>query len=330
MSPLFHKKKSTEKTILLLDIENGSVGGALVRLAQGEAPKIFSQKRLYMQLLPTRDSHSLSERVASTARSVLSNLAHVAARVRQHPTHGSAGEVSRIIFFLHAPWVMVGVPEPGKVSLDAHDMFLQTLREGAAESFDGIPTSFQSFGSRIPQVVSSIFSAGDDTLLISMTGEVTELSKVRGSTLVGHATIPFGTHTFVRTLQTHGGMSEPEARSALQLLRHHGTTSHVSWGEAFTAAGTHFMTESRDVLGELLSEHVSPHGVYVLAPAPLGEWFAKTIVEDDALAALFPEGSTARAVHPHHTKPFLGAHSSLPDVPLTLETLSVDTRMSGI
>jgi len=335
MSPLFGKKKSKEKTILIVDIENGSVGAALARFSPYGTPKLFSERRVYLPAQFARDSNSLSVQVEAALADVLSSMAGVAARVRSHPTAFEMGDVSRVVFFLHAPWVAVGVSEPGKVTLDAHEDFLGTLRNRAEESFDRIPVSFQSFGSRIPSVVNGLFADGgqppqDDMLLLTMTGEVTELSKAHGGALLGHATIPLGTHTFIRTLGSHAGMSEAEARSALALMRHKNVIEHAEWGEAFQTANGQFMEESTDILEQLLQDYSSPHSVYIVAPAPLGEWFAKTISDDDRLSALFPEGSSARAVHAHHTKPFLGAHSQVPDVVLALETLSIDARMSGI
>ncbi len=330
MSPLFGKKKSTGTTVLVLDIENGSVGAALVRLSKDSAPKLFSEKRVYVPALATRDSLTLVPRVLKATREALAHAADVAARVRLHPTMSDVGEVSRIIYFLHAPWVSVGIPEVGKVSLDAHEPFLEELRLATIERFDGTPISFQSFGSRIPSVVGSMFDVGDDLLMVSMTGEITEVTKARGGSLLGHATLPFGTHTFIRTLGSHAGMTEAEARSALTLLRHKGAHEHVPWGEAFKAASSHLVEESKDVIEALLREHTSPHGVYVLAPGPLAEWFAQTFANDERLASLFPEGSSARALHAHHAKPFLAVHATVPDVPLSLEALSIHARTSGI
>lgn len=331
MSLLFGKKKQAEKTVLIVDVENGSVGVALARLSSAEAPKLFSQRRVQVSSLPVRDSALLARKVEKALVEVLSYAAEVAARVRLHPSAFEVGEISRIIFFLHAPWVAVNVTEPGKVSLDAQDDILFMLKQVVAAYFDGVPVSYQSFGSRIPSVVSGMFNTGDDVLFINITGEVMELAKARKGSLMGHATIPTGVHTFVRTLGVHSGMSEAEARSVLRLMKHTEAPSHASWGEAFHAAGNQLLEESRDVLGELLGTYSSAHGIYVVAPEPaLGEWFARAITDDEGLSELFPEGSTARAVHPHHAKPFLGAHSQIPDIPLALEALSVDARMSGI
>ena len=330
MSPLFGKKKSNEKTILVIDIENGSVGAALARLSSSEAPKLFSEKRVHLPALRTRDSGTLALQVDKALKDVLLEMAGVAARVRTHPTAYELGDVSRVIFFLHAPWVALDVAEPGKVVLDAPEDFLSTLRGRTEEVFDAVPVSFQAYGSRVPAVVGGLFNDHADILLLTMTGEVTELSKSQGGVIVGHATVPVGTHTFLRTLGSHAGMTEPEARSALSLMRHKDALSHTSWGEAFQTAGGHFMQESSDVLGQLLRDHTSPQGIYIVAPAPLGEWFARTISDTDSLAGLFPEGSRARAVHPHHTKPFLGVHSQIPDTSLALEVISIDARMSGI
>lgn len=323
------KKETNEKTILVIDIESGSVGGALVGLSLTGAPKFFSQKRIYFPSLPTRDSASLFSRLDPAVGDVIRHLSHVAARIRHH-TEGERGNVSRVVFFLHAPWVLIGIPERGKVSLDAPEELLGSLRTKAEAMLGNVETSFQSFGSRVPPIVGNVFDETEDLILVHIMGEVTELAKTENGVLVSHATIPLGIHTLVRTFGTHAGMKEAEARSALKLLRHDGDSLNPEWREALTAAHDHIMEESKDVIEEIIGSSTKPQRVYTLAPTPLSQWFTKGLTEDDRLASLFPRESSARSLHPHHAKQFLGVHPAIPDLPLSFEALSIQARMSGI
>ena len=54
---LFGRKKAPEKTILTLDVEQGSVGSALVRISPNEPPRIFGEFRTHLPLGDTRRLH---------------------------------------------------------------------------------------------------------------------------------------------------------------------------------------------------------------------------------------------------------------------------------
>ena len=56
---LFVGKKSPEKTVLILDVESGSVGSALVRLVPKKQPKLFGETRAYAPLSMSRSGSAL-------------------------------------------------------------------------------------------------------------------------------------------------------------------------------------------------------------------------------------------------------------------------------
>src|SRR6185436_4770259 len=62
----------------------------------------------------------------------------------------------------------------------------------------------------------------EDTYLLCMpTGEVTEFLSVEQGSVRSYGTLPLGRHTLLRTLQAHGGLTLPEARSTLRLSAAH-------------------------------------------------------------------------------------------------------------
>src|SRR5882724_6071386 len=79
---LFGHKKPGGKTVLLLDVENGSVGAALVRLDIDKAPRLFGETREFMRAPATRDTTSLMQAIGISARTVLGKVAEVAGRLR--------------------------------------------------------------------------------------------------------------------------------------------------------------------------------------------------------------------------------------------------------
>ncbi len=79
---LFWGKKSPDKTILILDVENGSVGSALVRLSPDKQPKLFGEARFNTPLGMSRSGEKLSKDIEEAAREALRNASEVAARIR--------------------------------------------------------------------------------------------------------------------------------------------------------------------------------------------------------------------------------------------------------
>jgi hypothetical protein len=156
-------------------------------------------------------------------------------------------------------------------------------------------------------------------LVCAVTGEVSELMHLDGQGVRGHATFPSGTHSLVRTLRTHGGLSEAEARSAMRLPM---DASAVR--EPFAAAAGEFARHFTDAAKELMSEGEVMR-VMVIAPESSVEWFAKALSQDESLAALFPRGGQVRALRAHHASPHIAAHAEAPDIHLMLDALFVDS-----
>ncbi len=323
MSLFGKKKKDTparERTVLVVDVENGSVGTALVRLVPQKQPKMFGETRILSPLGSRVTGASLSQDIQHAARSAIRNAGEVAARVRLHPKTQALGTVDSVAVFLAPPW---GKPNLEGGRPDFMPEMSDYLRKEVSAVLDEVPVSLYTaagtaaFGNR------SLF-APDPCLVCNITGEVSELMRMDGHGVVGHATIPTGSHALLRTLRTHGGLSEAEARSAAKLPFN---TKHPA-AEASRFAAQEFATHFKDAAKELLSPG-DVLRVRVIAHEPSAEWFAQALSADESLAELFPEGGEVRALRAHHLTPHIEAHAEVPDLLLMLEALFVDSATNA-
>ena len=174
-----------------------------------------------------------------------------------------------------------------------------------------------------------LFHQKKDQLFCHVSGEVSELLFTEAGAPKVRATMPVGTHTLLRTLESHGDLSHAEARSLLHLTRHASSPALDIYAEPLAAVGEHFARNLSDILYEV-AIHTSPRDVVVVADAPHGEWFARALAEQGFRGDLFPEGSTVRALHTHHLEPHFVSHGTLPDLLLMLEALFSKRGRAGI
>lgn len=295
--------KSSHKTVLLLDIENGSVASALLKLADGQAPALFGETRISVPLLDTRSAHSLSRAVEHSANEALLHASEVSARLRHHA--GALAPVSSAVIFMAAPW---GVPNLAQGRPDFTPAF-DELAPRIQSLFGDVPTTLHAHASAAVHGLRAAYPHEEHALLLSVNGEVSELLLLEDARVVGHATAPVGTNTIVRTLKSHAGYSEHEARSAMRL--------NLA-SEAADAAAAHFAGEFKQAARELFAD-AGQGSVFVLAQEPSAEWVARSLAHK-SLADLFPRGGTVRAMRPGHVAPFV-AHHGAPDTHLLLDAL---------
>ncbi len=303
-------KKPEGKTVLLLDVENGSVAAALARLEPEREPRIFGAMRKALPISHSVSSSALALGISHAAREVLQHASTVAARVRGNDKLAHVGEISKADIFLSAPWTTF---EDGW----SHEEELSAGLSGAVEEYfgdTGIHT--HPFGKALASTTHALFPSNETLLFSTVTGEVTELLLLRGGVVVGRATIPGGRHLILRTLKSHGGLSFAEARSALHLQPAHAA-------ESLSSAAAHFVREFKDAARELLL-NASVRSVYVVVEEPLGEWFAQAL-GGESLEELFPEGGVVRALRTHHLRPYVTSPAQA-DLFLMLETLYVDAN----
>jgi hypothetical protein len=302
--------KPEGKTFLILDIETGSVGGALAHVDPHAPPRLFGESRIELAAGATRDAYTLRERASRAILSIARGLAEVAYRLRGHEATARMGSVSRAAAFFAAPW---GVPDlaAGRPTIDTD---LKRSLEHAVDATFEVPTHIHARASAGLGGIRALLPYEDTYLICMPGGEITEVLSVESGVVRSSGTIPAGRHTLLRTLVSHAGLTEEEARSALHLrpahLREplHHAAQHVSG---------HFSS--------LALEH-GWHGhrqIYSLAHE--GDWFARALAESPA-AKLFAPDSAIRHIRNTHVSPLVALHAPDPDLALMLGALFVDSH----
>lgn len=324
MSALFKRKKEEGSTILLLDVENSSVGSALVRLSPHEAPRLFGETRIHIPLLKTHVSGTLPTEIERAVQGVLNHAMEVAARVRLHSS--SLGTIRHTAIFMSPPWATLAqvsstVPHP--ITQRIYDSLVTLLGPTAS-------TSFHSFATAASHVVPSVFPHEERYLLYLVSGEVIEFVALeqpgRGQgQVLGHATLPFGHNAIFRTLSSHSGLSRDETLSLLKLGH---TTHSLPANEPLTALAAD-MSRGFESVAQDLAAIGALKSIFVIAHDPMAEWFARSLAEYATTDDLFPQGGTIRALKGAHLSPFVAVHAHKPDMALLLEGLFIDARMSG-
>lgn len=301
-----------EKTLLLLDVENGSVGAALARLSSAEAPKLFGERRVHVPVGQRVTGAELAAKIEHAAEEVLREVSHVAAKLRGHEATAALGSPERAAVFLSPPW---GRPNLAAGRPDFLPSMTSTLRKTLSSVLEG-PTHFYTAAGAAAHAARLLGEA--PSLICSVTGEISELMLI-DDTVRAHATIPLGTHALVRTLRTHAGLSEHEARSALRL-----PFNTPRMREPFDAAAEHFAGHFSDAAREIISA-AAPERLHVIARGGAGEWYARALSQSPAAAALFPRGGEVRPLRAQQISRLLSGHAADPDLVLALEALFVDS-----
>ncbi|MBS3094364.1 hypothetical protein J4474_01735, partial [Candidatus Pacearchaeota archaeon] len=92
------------KTVLILDVENGSAGSALAQIEQYKQPKLFGEMRSHAPLGSRVTGALLSSNIKKAAANAIQHASEVAARMRLHPKAAPLGTVGSIAVFLAPPW----------------------------------------------------------------------------------------------------------------------------------------------------------------------------------------------------------------------------------
>jgi hypothetical protein len=316
---MFGKKrvaaKNTGGTVLILDIESGSVATALVDVAK-QVPQIVSYQRQQLPLNQSRSGAEISRTLEQTLTHSLRHSAEVAARMRVHAPGQGVGKVGKVVVFLAAPW---GSPNLTEGAPQYAPGIRQYIKKAVEAAFGDLPISFYTaadallYGSRT-------LGKHIDTIAVSLRGEMLELLLLNDGATQGYSTVPLGSRSILRTLQTHGGLSEHEARSMLTLTKHTDDWQY----EPLLAAGRHLSDSFADGV-ELLLPAGTASSLVVVSEQPLGEWFAKSIADNPRIANLFSEESTVEALLPFQLKDHVD-HGAVHDPFVLLEALLVGDK----
>ncbi len=316
----FGKKKPDSETVLLLDVESGSVGSGLAILSPHEAPKLFGEVRIELPRAYHAGSSTLIPQVEKAIREALAHASSVAARLRSNDNVSRLGSISRGAVFLSAPWGSPNLSAGAKVF---HGPLHASLQDEIA-GYLGVGAQYYT-GADVATFGAKRLVPGQPVLVCVVRGETTELILLGTDGVQGYATLPTGLHTVIRTLKSHGGMSDAEAFSMFSLAGHPRAVPH----EPLEASAQHFVEEFAGAAQHLLNAgEVS--GVYVVAHDSAGDWFARALSQDESLSEYFPSGGTVRAMRTHHLRPHVSAHLASPDLYLMLEALFVDGSVPGV
>ena len=309
---MFGKKKATGNTVLILDIESGSVATALVDLSK-QVPQIVSYQRQQLPLTQSRSGSDIIRALEKTLAHSLQHASEVAARMRVHAPEQGLGKVAKAVVFLAAPW---GSPNLTSGVSQYVPGIRQHIKDSVETTLGDLPVSFYTaadallYGSRkLDKQV--------DTIAVSLRGEILELLLLNELGVGGYSTVPVGSRSIVRTLQTHGAMSEHEAKSLLTLTKHKDDWYY----EPLLAAGRHLSDSVAEGI-ELLLPAGNASSLVVVGEQPLAEWFAKNIADNPRVSNLFSEESTVEALLPFQLKGHI-EQGTVHDPFILLETLLV-------
>ncbi len=315
---LFGRKKDDARTVLIIDVESGSVGSALLRISSQDAPKLFGEKRELLPVPVTLRGSALSHEVAAAAAHALHHAAEVASRIRLHPTLTDSGVVERVAIVLSPPW---GRPNLAGGSPEFVDAMQKTLAHLVRSSVGEVPVAFYTSAGAAAYGTRALVGT-EPILLCVIGGEVTELLRMDEQGVVAHATVPLGTHSLLRTLQSHGVMSEGESRSLLR-LDYEGQAAKMR--EPFAAVQAHFGAHFADAARDIM-QGSTVQNIYTVGEQSAAEWFARALAQEESVQELFPQGGAVRALRAHHFLPHLAAHAEVPDLRLSLAALFVDNN----
>lgn len=318
---LFRPKAPEGKALLLLDVESGSVGGALVYVAREAKPKLFGESREFLPVTFARSSEELLSGIEKALHKVAQHLSTLASRLR-HVVEGKTeqfGRVEEVVVFLAPPW---GIPDlaAGQPTFDPQ---AQALARTAVEArFGRLPAHFYTSGGLMSFGARSLFEPQQELLFVPH-GEISELVLMGEGGVTAHATLPVGEHALIRTLRSHAGISEAEARSLLRL----GYAGHSSaTNELMRTAGVYVSEQVAEAVRDLLHTEAL-QGLKVLGREESARWFAQALASHEPLARLFPQNTAARSLRLAHLSPHIAAHEASPDLRLMLGALFVDNRL---
>ena len=217
--------------------------------------------------------------------------AEVAARMRVHAPSQQFGNITKAIVFLAAPW---GVPNLSKGASQYAPGIREYIKTSVQAAFGDIPVSFYTSADALVYG-SHALGKDRDTLTVALRGEIVELLLLNKAGAKAYGTVPQGARSVLRTLQSHGTLSEHEARSMMVLTKH----ADDFYYEPLLAAGRHLSDTFAEAAEQLLSAGDAT-SLVVVGEQPAGEWFAKHIADNPFISELFNQDATVEALLPFH------------------------------
>ena len=317
---MFGKKRGTAENVILLDIESSSVGVALAHISGGSAPVLFAESRTSLALPRSLSSARIARQVETAAHEALLRLGLVAARLRDNKSTAHRGIFTKAAVFLAAPW---GVPNLAAGKPDFSAPMQQFLKNEIDTLANDLPLSFYTSAGAAAHGI-TLLHPGGTTLVAILRGEIIELLLIGDEGTLGYATVPVGTRSIYRTLQSHASLSLAEVPSVLSLVQHPTNPYY----EPIEAAGRHIIEQVAPAI-EALTHQGIPQALVVVAEEPLGSWLAHVLESDLSLPALFAKDATIHIMGATHAAGRLAGHAATPDLHLSLGSLFAQSFMQG-
>lgn len=334
MSWLFGSKKASGKTILIIDVENESVGCALVRVSKKEQPKVFAEHRTHVPMSSLLHSEKLLGDISRAAHDAVRHTAGVAARMRHHGSVAALGEVFEVYVFFSAPWSSL-VHTGTRLEWHHEPEAARVIGAHVAEFFGAVPVSCFASATAIASTLNALFTTPSHILVAHVTGEVSQLYTMRSHpqkqsrSIVAGATIPLGSRAALRTLQTHGGLSHHEAQSAATLLASQNAPASLQYAETLQSLSEEYGGHFGRAVGDMQAGDVG--GILVVSDTSAASWLARELAEHSAVtSALFDEGAFVQTLGVHHILPHVAAHAAKPDLLLLLEAVFADKKYKNV
>ncbi len=307
-----------EKTVLVVDIENGSVASALVRISEKKEPKLFGEHRVSLPIRNTVSSADITEMISRAINESLGYTSEVAARIRQNSEIAPLGIISHAHLFFTAPWTAPTL-ESGELQWSFDPFVLENIQRSTESIVGNVPIQRHPFGSAVAHTTHSIIEG--PILACIVTGEIVELLLIENGRVTNRATVPVGLHTVLRTVRRHTGLSIPEAHSALRLY-HMAPEGVPHIHEPLHSEGEQFVVQFIDATKNMARLHTAQN-VIVIGREPVAEWFARTLSQHSQVAELFPNGGVTRTLRPKHVSPYVASDGAILDMPLLIEAMFV-------
>jgi hypothetical protein len=269
--------------------------------------KIECTYRFWSVQLLTRWQRSLITHLMT-----LSYTTAVAAHARGHEDLAHLGSVSGTSVFLSAPWTTLSRGE-SNLRWDFEPAVLSRVENRLHERVESSRLTINPFGRAVARAA---YDFGILNPLVGTMGEeVTEFIYADDGKVIARATVPLGTRALVRTLRTHGGLTQAEAHSALSLTHELGGAH--PYIEPLRATAKHYAGEFSNAVHELTRGIAST--LLIIAPHPVDDFVARAL--SSHAHPPFPEGSSVRALSARHLEPLISSHSKTRDIPLMLGAL---------
>lgn len=203
-------------------------------------------------------------------------------------------------------------------------IFLEQIRKAVSRYFGVLPVTFHVSSIASAHALLALQQEESAFLLVEVGADTTEFLLVLDRTPAGRSTIPLGTARLFRTIMTHAGMGQEEARSAIRIAKEPQSPMRKNLAGTLDAAQKEYLEQVRKAISGLALTTGSAGKAYLLCDEPAGHWlftaiqgdFARTLVPGGMeLTLIGPSlfGDRVKTLQPGVADPFIAALSLFAD-----------------